>query len=194
VTRLLKAAAIGLTLTILSTLTQAAESLQGPRVILHTNHGDITLTLDREKAPVTVANFEGYVKSGFYNNLIFHRVIDGFMIQGGGFKSNLIKKSTDAPIKNEADNGLSNLIGTIAMARTPDPHSATAQFFININDNLFLDHSAKTSNGWGYAVFGKVTQGMEVVNAIKGVPTSQRGRQQNVPVQDVLIESAEWTD
>ncbi len=158
---------------------------------LNTNHGTITLELDAEKAPLTVANFEQYVKDGFYDGTIFHRVIDGFMIQGGGMEPGMTQKETRDPIKNEADNGLSNDIGTIAMARTNDPDSASAQFFINIKDNSFLNHSAPTTAGWGYCVFGKVVDGMDVVNTIKAVDTSSAGMHQDVPVEDVIIESAE---
>ncbi|MFP8965300.1 peptidylprolyl isomerase [Pokkaliibacter sp. CJK22405] len=160
-------------------------------VILHTNHGDITIALDHDKAPKTAANFEAYVKDGFYNGVIFHRVIDGFMVQGGGFEPGMTQKETNKPIENEADNGLSNTVGSIAMARTMDPHSASAQFFINVSDNTFLNHRAKTMDGWGYCVFGKVTEGMEVVNKIKAVATTFKGGHQDVPVDDVIIESAE---
>ncbi len=160
-------------------------------VILHTNFGDITLELDAEKAPNTVANFLEYVKSGHYSNTIFHRVINNFMIQGGGMAPGMEEKTTGIPIKNEADNGLKNDTGTIAMARTMDPHSATAQFFINVADNDFLNHSSKTSQGWGYAVFGKVTDGMGVVEKIKGVKTGSSGFHQDVPTEEVIIESAE---
>ncbi len=163
-------------------------------ITLHTNFGDIILELDFEKAPETSANFEQYVRDGFYDGVIFHRVIDGFMIQGGGFEPGMSNKKTREPIQNEADNGLSNTAGTIAMARTMDPHSASAQFFINVSDNLFLDHSAKTTEGWGYAVFGKVVDGMDVVNKIKGVRTTMRAGHQDVPVEDVIIESAEVSD
>lgn len=159
-------------------------------IILQTNFGDIKLELDHEKAPKTAANFEQYVRDGFYDGVIFHRVIDGFMIQGGGFEPGMIPKETREPIKNEADNGLSNQTGTIAMARTMDPHSASAQFFINVADNTFLDHTAKTTEGWGYAVFGKVVDGMDVVNRIKAVSTTMRAGHQDVPVEDVVIESA----
>lgn len=160
-------------------------------IVLHTNFGDITLELDHEKAPKTAANFEEYVKSGQYNGTIFHRVIDGFMIQGGGFEPGMSEKATRDSIENEADNGLSNTAGTVAMARTMEPHSASAQFFINVSDNLFLNHTSKTMDGWGYAVFGKVTDGMDVVNKIKGVATTMRGGHQDVPADDVIIESAE---
>jgi len=160
-------------------------------VKLTTNFGEITLELDADKAPVTVANFLEYVNSGFYNNTVFHRVIDGFMIQGGGFEPGMNQKPTNEPIKNEADNGLSNKTYTIAMARTPNPHSATAQFFINVADNDFLNFSAPTSNGWGYCVFGKVVAGMEVVDAIRKVRTGNKAGHQDVPVEDVVIERAE---
>jgi len=159
-------------------------------IILQTNFGDIKLELDHEKAPKTAANFEQYVRDGFYDGVIFHRVIDGFMIQGGGFEPGMIPRETREPIQNEADNGLSNQAGTIAMARTMDPHSASAQFFINVADNTFLDHTAKTTEGWGYAVFGKVVDGMDVVNKIKAVSTTMRAGHQDVPVEDVIIESA----
>ena len=158
-------------------------------VVLHTNYGDIKLELDAEKAPKTVANFLEYVQSGHFDGTIFHRVIDGFMIQGGGFEPGMVQKSTKMPIENEADNGLSNEVGTIAMARTMDPHSASAQFFINVKDNQFLDHTGKTSQGWGYCVFGKVVEGMEIVNQIKAVKTTFRAGHQDVPVEDVVIES-----
>jgi peptidyl-prolyl cis-trans isomerase B (cyclophilin B) len=159
-------------------------------VKLHTNHGVITLELDAEKAPQTVANFLAYVEAGHYNNTIFHRVIGNFMIQGGGFEPGMKQKDTQAPIKNEAGNGLSNTVGTIAMARTSDPHSATAQFFINVGDNLFLDKE-QSQDGWGYCVFGRVTEGMDVVNKIKGVATGRSGFHQDVPKEDVVIERAE---
>lgn len=158
---------------------------------LHTNHGTITLQLFADKAPETVANFEEYVRSGHYDNTIFHRVIANFMIQGGGFEPGMKQKSTRTPIKNEANNGLSNEIGTIAMARTMDPHSASAQFFINVDNNSFLDHSAPTTQGWGYAVFGKVVEGMDVVDKIKNVATTSRAGHQDVPKDDVIIEKAE---
>ncbi|HTO17726.1 MAG TPA: peptidylprolyl isomerase [Pseudomonas sp.] len=158
---------------------------------LHTNHGVITLQLFADKAPETVANFIQYVKDGHYDNTIFHRVISNFMIQGGGFEPGMKQKTTRAPIKNEANNGLSNKAGTIAMARTMEPHSASAQFFINVKDNDFLDHTAPTVQGWGYTVFGEVVEGMDVVNKIKGVPTTMRGGHQDVPADDVIIERAE---
>jgi peptidyl-prolyl cis-trans isomerase B (cyclophilin B) len=161
------------------------------QVALNTNYGRIVLDLNAEKAPKTVANFVSYVRSGHYNGTIFHRVIDGFMIQGGGFDSNMNQKPTQAPIENEADNGLKNDEGTIAMARTQDPHSASAQFFINVKKNDFLNYSSKTVQGWGYAVFGKVAEGMDVVAKIKSVQTGRSGYHGDVPVKPVIIESAE---
>lgn len=166
------------------------------KVLLKTNKGDITLSLDAVKAPKTVANFLQYVKSAHYDGTIFHRVIDNFMIQGGGMTAGLKEKSSGAQIENEADNGLKNERGTVAMARTSDPHSATAQFFINVGDNDFLNHTAKNAQGWGYAVFGKVTDGLEVVDAIRKVKTGNAGFHQDVPAEDVVIEKAtvleEW--
>ena len=161
------------------------------KVALNTNFGRIVLDLDEAKAPKTVANFVEYVKSGHYTGTIFHRVIAGFMIQGGGFDSNMSQKSTKAPIENEANNGLKNDVGTIAMARTSDPHSASAQFFINVKNNSFLNHTGKTSQGWGYAVFGKVSEGMDIVSKIEGVRTSNKNGHGDVPVEPVIIESAE---
>jgi peptidyl-prolyl cis-trans isomerase B (cyclophilin B) len=161
-----------------------------PSVLLKTNHGDITLQLDAAKAPKTVENFLAYVKSGHYDGTIFHRVIDNFMIQGGGMTSGMKQKPTMAEIENEANNGLKNVIGSIAMARTSDPHSATAQFFINVNDNDFLNHSAPTPQGWGYAVFGSVSKGMDVVEKIKKVRTGNAGYHQDVPTEDIVIEKA----
>ena len=160
-------------------------------VKLHTNFGTITIELDSEKAPVTTANFLEYINSGFYANTIFHRVIDGFMIQGGGFEPGMTQKPTNAPIKNEANNGLKNSIYTIAMARTPNPDSASSQFFINVNDNDFLNFTAPTAQGWGYCVFGKVVEGSEVVDAIRKVKTGNKAGHQDVPVEDVIIERAE---
>ena len=157
-------------------------------VKLHTNHGVITLELDADKAPLTVANFLAYVESGHYNNTVFHRVIDGFMIQGGGFEPGMTQKPTGEQIKNEADNGLKNERGTVAMARTQDPHSATAQFFINLVANTALDYPSR--DGWGYAVFGKVVKGLEVVESIAKQPTANRGFHQNVPVEAVIVNSA----
>ncbi|AMG29659.1 peptidylprolyl isomerase [Grimontia hollisae] len=159
-------------------------------VTLHTNFGDIKIQLNSEKAPVTVENFLQYCRDGFYNGTLFHRVIDGFMIQGGGMASGMEEKETRAPIKNEANNGLSNKVGTIAMARTMEPHSASSQFFINVNDNTFLDFKSETPDGWGYCVFGEVVEGMDVVNKIKSVATGNWGYvHQDVPVEEVLIES-----
>ena len=158
---------------------------------LHTNHGTISLELDAARAPKTVENFLSYVKSGHYDGTIFHRVINGFMIQGGGFQPGMGQKPTQAPIQNEASNGLKNDKYTIAMARTSDPHSATAQFFINVADNAFLNHTAPTGQGWGYCVFGKVTDGFDVVDKIKTVPTGRYGMHQDVPEADVVITKAE---
>ncbi len=157
-------------------------------VTLHTNYGDITLELDAEKAPITVANFLDYARSGQYDGTIFHRVIDGFMIQGGGMVPGMNQKPTKDPIKNEANNGLKNVTGTIAMARTGEPHSATCQFFINVKDNAFLNFSAETQQGWGYCVFGKVSAGMDVVNKIKSVRTTRSGYHSDVPAEDIVIE------
>lgn len=164
--------------------------MEMPYVELETTMGNIVIELNQEKAPNTVANFLEYVKSGHYDGTIFHRVIDGFMIQGGGMDANMKEKSTNAPIQNEADNGLKNEVGTIAMARTSDPHSATAQFFINVKDNSFLNFSGKNPQGWGYAVFGKVTEGMDIVNKIKGVPTGKYGFHADVPTTPVVITHA----
>jgi peptidyl-prolyl cis-trans isomerase B (cyclophilin B) len=160
-------------------------------VKLHTNFGVIGLDLDAAKAPETVKNFLAYVESGHYANTVFHRVIDGFMIQGGGFEPGMKQKPTRAPVKNEAANGLKNDRYTVAMARTNDPHSATAQFFINVKDNDFLNHTAPMPQGWGYCVFAKVVEGQDVVDRIKGVKTGRSGMHQDVPVQDVIIERAE---
>ncbi|WP_085318357.1 peptidylprolyl isomerase [Derxia lacustris] len=160
-------------------------------IILHTNHGDITIELEDEKAPKSAANFIEYVKSGHYDGTIFHRVIDNFMIQGGGFVPGMDQKPTQAPIENEANNGLKNAKYTVAMARTNDPHSATAQFFINVKDNDFLDFRSPTPQGWGYTVFGKVTAGTDVVDKIKAVKTGTTGWHQDVPKEDVIITSAE---
>jgi len=160
-------------------------------ILLKTNFGDIKVELNHEKAPKTAANFEQYVKEGFYDGVIFHRVIDGFMVQGGGMEPGMKQKATREPIENEADNGLKNEVGTLAMARTMDPHSASAQFFINVADNAFLNHTGKDMQGWGYAVFGKVVDGMDVVNRIKGVRTTMAMGHQDVPAEDVIIEKAE---
>jgi peptidyl-prolyl cis-trans isomerase B (cyclophilin B) len=160
-------------------------------VRLHTSFGPITIALDADRAPKTVANFLDYVRNGHYDGTIFHRVIDGFMIQGGGFAPGMKQKPTAGPVDNEAGNGLRNDKYTVAMARTSDPHSATAQFFINVADNAFLNHSAPTPQGWGYCVFGKVTEGMDVVDRIRKVATGRSGMHSDVPQQDVLIERAE---
>lgn len=162
-----------------------------PMIKLTTNHGAITIELDEGKAPLTVANFLSYVDSGHYSNTIFHRVIDGFMIQGGGMEPGMKEKETKATIKNEANNGLTNDVYTIAMARTSEPHSASSQFFINVGKNDFLNFSGETVRGWGYCVFGKVVEGKEVVDKIKGMKTGNKGGHQDVPVEDVIIERAE---
>ena len=160
-------------------------------VRLHTNFGIIALDLDAERAPETVKNFLAYVESGFYSNTVFHRVIDGFMVQGGGFEPGMRQKPARTPIKNEADNSLKNERYTIAMARTSEPHSASSQFFINVKDNGFLDHTAPNPQGWGYCVFGKVVEGRDVVDKIKQVKTGKRVGHADVPVEDVIIESVE---
>jgi peptidyl-prolyl cis-trans isomerase B (cyclophilin B) len=162
-------------------------------ITLHTNYGDIAVELDFEKAPKTAENFLQYCRDGYYEGTIFHRVIDGFMVQGGGMDANMAEKPTRAPIENEADNGLSNDKGTLAMARTADPHSASAQFFINVSDNHFLNHSGKTAQGWGYAVFGKVVQGLDTVDKIRKVPTGSSGFHQDVPKETVVVESVSVT-
>jgi len=161
------------------------------KVKFATNHGDFVLQLDAEKAPKTVANFVQYVKDGHYDGTVFHRVIPGFMIQGGGFEPGMRQKGTRGPVDNEADNGLKNTKYTVAMARTSDPHSATAQFFVNSSDNDFLNHSGKTAQGWGYTVFGEVVEGREVVDAIEGVRTGSKAGHSDVPNDDVVIEKAE---
>ena len=162
-------------------------------VKLITNFGDITLELNAEKAPITVANFLQYVESGFYDGVIFHRVIDGFMVQGGGFDANMKQKATKDEIKNEADNGLGNDKYTVAMARTSIPDSASSQFFINVGDNDFLNHTAKNASGWGYCVFGKVVDGMDVVDKIRAVKTTSKAGHQDVPAESVIIEKASLT-
>ncbi|AOV96145.1 peptidylprolyl isomerase [Edwardsiella hoshinae] len=163
-------------------------------VTFHTNHGDIVIKTFDDKAPATVANFLEYCREGFYDNTIFHRVIDGFMIQGGGFEPGMKQKATKAPIKNEANNGLKNSRGTLSMARTNDPHSATAQFFINVVDNDFLNFRSERPDGWGYAVFAEVVEGMNVVDKIKGVSTGRHGMHQDVPREDVIIERVTVSD
>lgn len=162
-----------------------------PKVKLQTTLGDIVIQLNAEKAPISTSNFLTYVKEGFYDGTIFHRVIPGFMAQGGGFTAEFKQKETHAQIKNEADNGLKNKRGTLAMARTPDPDSASSQFFINYKDNTFLDYSSPTPNGWGYAVFGEVVEGMDVVDAMAKAPTGSKGMHQDVPKTDIVIEKAE---
>lgn len=157
-------------------------------IVLHTNYGDITIELDFDNAPNTAKNFLNYAKEGFYEGTVFHRVIDSFMVQGGGFDADMNQKDGNAPIENEADNGLKNDEGTLAMARTMDPHSASSQFFINVKDNDFLNHSGKNAQGWGYCVFAKVTDGMDVVNKIKAVDTGSHGMHQDVPKESVTIE------
>ena len=161
-----------------------------PVVELDTNMGAIVIELNEEKAPKTVENFLNYVKSGHYDGTIFHRIIDGFMIQGGGMDAEMNEKATNAPVENEADNGLKNDAGTIAMARTQDPHSATSQFFVNVKDNDFLNHSGRNMQGWGYTVFGKVTSGMDVIEKMRGVPTARFGMHADVPKEPVVIKSA----
>lgn len=161
-----------------------------PKVKMQTNFGDMIIELNAEKAPKTVENFVAYVNDGFFDGTIFHRVINNFMIQGGGFEAGMKQKETRAPIENEANNGLRNDRYTLAMARTSDPHSATAQFFINVADNDFLNHTAPTSNGWGYAVFGQVIEGTDIVDKIKVVKTGSKGFHQDVPTEDVVIEKA----
>jgi peptidyl-prolyl cis-trans isomerase B (cyclophilin B) len=174
-----------------STQKQGVTSMStAPRVKMSTNQGDFIISLNAEKAPKTVANFLAYVKDGFFDGTIFHRVIDGFMIQGGGFEPGLKQKPTKAPVENEANNGLKNNKYTLAMARTSDPHSATAQFFINVANNDFLNHTAPTAQGWGYAVFGEVVEGQDVIDKMKGVPTANSGFHQNVPTTDVVITKA----
>lgn len=163
-------------------------------ITLHTNHGPITIELDFEHTPKTAENFLQYAKEGFYEGTIFHRIINGFMIQGGGFDKEMQQKNTRKPIENEADKGGKNKRGTIAMARTNDPHSASAQFFINVVDNDFLNFSSKSPNGWGYCVFGKVTTGMDVVDKIKTVATTRRNGHDDVPVEEVIVEKVEVKD
>jgi len=175
---------------LLAAMPTESATLKNPRVRLATSYGYIDVELDAARSPQTVANFLGYVDKGFYNGTIFHRVIPGFMIQGGGFIHGMKEKPTGPTLRNEADNGLKNVAGTIAMARTPDPHSASAQFFINVADNPSLNHRSKTEQGWGYAVFGKVVSGMDVVRKIESAQTATAGFHQNVPVKDVVIRKA----
>ncbi|MSR12576.1 MAG: peptidylprolyl isomerase [Gammaproteobacteria bacterium] len=160
-------------------------------IVLNTNYGPIKIELDFVKAPISAANFQQYASDGFYDGTIFHRVIDNFMIQGGGFTSDMRQKSARKQITNEADNGLPNVIGSLAMARTSDPHSASSQFFINVGENTFLNHRSKTEQGWGYAVFGQVIDGMDVVNKIKQCKTGSRAGHSDVPITEVVIESTE---
>jgi peptidyl-prolyl cis-trans isomerase B (cyclophilin B) len=169
-------------------LTGPAVAADKPQVVMETSKGVVVIELYAQKAPITTANFLAYVQGGFYDNTIFHRVIRGFMIQGGGLTADMRKKPNREPIRNEADNGLKNIAGTIAMARTGDPHSATAQFFINVKDNPFLDHRAKTPRGWGYCVFGRVIKGMDVVHAIENVPTGRQAGRADVPIEPVVIQ------
>lgn len=190
ITQIVKAILIGTLF--FSTTINAMDKNHMTTIKLSTNQGDITLELDAAKAPISVANFISYVEDGFYDGIIFHRIIPNFMAQGGGFTSDFQQKSTKDKIENEADNGLKNDKGTIAMARTGDPHSATGQFFINLNDNGFLNHSAKTQQGWGYAVFGKVTEGMDVVDKMAAIPTGSGGMfPTDVPEEEVIIIKAE---
>ena len=175
----------------LSFATEKSMSTAQPKVKLTTTLGEIIIQLNTEKAPVSSANFLDYVKAGFYDGTIFHRIIPGFMAQGGGFDTSFAQKATKAPIINEADNGLTNKRGTLAMARTNDPNSATAQFFINYKDNSFLNHTGKNASGWGYAVFGEVIEGLDVVDAMAKEPTSNRGGHQDVPKKDIIIDKAE---
>lgn len=163
-------------------------------VLMTTSMGDIKIELDFEKAPKTAENFKEYVEKGYFDGLIFHRVINGFMVQGGGFEPGMIQRESGTPIQNEANNGLKNEKYTVAMARTMDPHSATAQFFINVADNSFLDFKSETADGWGYAVFGAVTEGQDIVDRIKTVPTTFRSGHQDVPTEDVVIEKAVMVD
>ncbi len=188
---------ISLMLLLTTTLSFATENKMPDtqaKVKLTTTLGDIVIQLNTDKAPISSENFLTYVKEGFYNGTIFHRVIKGFMAQGGGFDTSFNQKAVHAPIKNEADNGLSNTRGTLAMARTNVPDSATAQFFINYKDNAFLNHTSPTPNGWGYAVFGEVIEGMDVVDAMANQPTSNRGGHQDVPKTDIVIEKTEVID
>lgn len=184
-------------LILISTLSYAQENTMSDKQIkvkLTTTLGDFTIQLNSEKAPISVNNFLNYAKEGFYNGTIFHRVIPGFMAQGGGFDAEFEQKTPNAPIKNEADNGLTNKRGTLAMARTPEPNSATAQFFINYKDNSFLNHTSPTPNGWGYAVFGEVIEGMDVVDAMTKEPTGNKGMHQDVPKTNIVIEKVEILD
>lgn len=168
--------------------------MTAPQVRIETNFGNITLELDSEKAPKTVANFLSYVEDGFYNGTIFHRVIDGFMVQGGGMDADMRQKPTKGNVDNEANNGLSNGVGTVAMARTSDPHSATAQFFINVSDNTFLDHKDESEQGWGYCVFGRVIDGMDTVNKMKAVETTVKNHMRDVPAENIEMTNVTLTE
>lgn len=176
------------------TTTERNDPMSRPRVHLQTSKGDLTIELYQEEAPKSAANFLAYVESGFYDGTIFHRVIPGFMVQGGGFSADMSQKETRDPIENEADNGMKNKRGTLAMARTMDPNSATAQFFVNTVDNTFLNHTAKNAQGWGYTVFAEVVEGMDVIDAIVKVPTGSKGGHQNVPNEPVVIEKVTVVD
>jgi len=165
-----------------------ADGGDSPRVVVETNKGNFVIALDAENAPISTENFLGYVESGYYDGTVFHRVIDGFMIQGGGFTQDMAQKDTQGTIKNEADNGVKNKRGTVAMARRPDPHSATAQFFVSVADNDFLDHRSKDAQGWGYAVFGQVVEGMDAVDAIAKIKTGRHGPMGDVPTESVVIQ------
>lgn len=165
-----------------------AEGGDSPRVVLETSKGKFVIALDAENAPISTENFLGYVEAGYYEGTVFHRVIDGFMVQGGGFTEDMVQKQTEGTIQNEADNGVKNKRGTVAMARRPDPHSATAQFFVNTVDNAFLDHRSKDAQGWGYAVFGEVVEGMDVVDTIAKVKTGRHGAMGDVPTEPVVIQ------
>ena len=191
--RIVLVAALIMMMTISNTVAKDSKE-KNPKINIETTKGKIVLQLNSEKAPVTVSNFLEYVKSGHYDGTVFHRVIQNFMIQGGGFTADMRQKAVNDPIKNEADNGLKNDRGTIAMARTPNPHSATAQFFINTVDNSFLNHKSKDMNGWGYAVFGKVIEGMGVVDTIASVKTGIKGGHRDVPVEPVVILKATVED
>ncbi len=167
-----------------------AEGGDSPRVVLETSKGNFVIALDAENAPISTENFLGYVEAGYYEGTVFHRVIDGFMVQGGGFTQEMVQKETRGTIQNEADNGVKNKRGTVAMARRPDPHSATAQFFVNTADNSFLDHKNKSDQGWGYTVFGEVVEGMDVVDTIAKVKTGRHGSMGDVPTEPVIIQKA----
>ena len=189
--RFILALLVSLTFGTIATAADTPAPAKNPVVLMETTLGNVKIELFQKEAPISVKNFLDYVNSGFFSNTIFHRVIPNFMIQGGGFEPGMKQKDTQAPIKNEADNGLKNDNYTVAMARTNDPNSATSQFFINVKNNDFLNHSSKTAQGWGYAVFGKVTEGLDVINEIKKVPTGRAGHHSDVPLTPVVVESAE---